>query len=143
MEKVPIDETLLTTPLEPVEQVRLKGTKCRNCGEAYLGKRFGCENCGSDDMESVILGKRGKLWSFTTVDAPPPGNYKGGPKDPFTPFGVGLVELPEGCRILTVLTENNPEELKACIDKEVELVVEKLYENEEGNEVVTFKFKPG
>ena len=142
MAKVPINETLLTTPMEPIEQVRLKGTKCRNCGEVFLGKHIGCENCGSEDLEPVILGNKGKLWSFTVVDAPPPGDYKGGPKDPFTPFGVGLVELPEGCRIIAPLSTNKPEDLKACIDKEMELVVEKLYENEEGNEVMAFKFKP-
>ncbi len=139
MAKVPVDETLLTTPLDPVEQVRLKGTKCRNCGEAFLGKRIGCENCGSEDLEPIILSNRGKLYSFTIIEIQPPADYKG-PRDPFVPFGIGLVELPEGCRIVARLTVNKPENLE--VEADLELVVDKLYEDAEGNEVMSFKFKP-
>ena len=136
--RIPIDETLLTTPLDPVEQVRLKGTKCRNCGEVFFGKRPSCENCTSDDLEEILLSRRGKLYTYTIIGHKPPGDYKG--PDPFVPFGEGLVELPEGLRIVAPLTVNKNEDIKIGMD--LELLVEKLYVDEEGNEVMAFKFKP-
>jgi len=137
--RIPLDETLLTIPLDPVEQVRLKGTKCRSCGEVFLGKRIGCENCGSEDLEETVLSNRGKLYTYTIVVHLPAGDYKG-PRDPFVPFAEGLVELPEGCRIIAPLTVNKDEDIKIGMD--LELVVDKLYEDEDGNEVMGFKFKP-
>jgi uncharacterized OB-fold protein len=68
--------------------------------------------------------------------APPP--YK--PPEPFVPYGVGWVELPDGLRILAVFTNCDPDEL--AIGMEVEMVTEKLREDEEGNEVITYKFQP-
>ena len=137
--RIAIDETLLTTPLDPVEQVRLRGTKCRSCGEVFFGKRSGCENCGSEDMEETVLSNRGKLYTYTTIEHLPPGDYKG-PRDPFIPFVEGLVELPEGCRIVAPLTVSRNEDVKIGMD--LELVIDKLYEDADGNEVMAFKFKP-
>ena len=136
--RVPINEDLLTTPLDNPEQVNLKGTKCRNCGEVFFGKRTSCENCTSEDMEGIVLSRRGKLYTYTIIGHKPPGDYKG--PDPFVSFGEGLVELPEGLRIVAPLTVNNHEDIK--IGMELELVVDKLYVDEEGNEVMAFKFKP-
>ncbi|MFC1981456.1 Zn-ribbon domain-containing OB-fold protein [Chloroflexota bacterium] len=134
--QIPIKEGLLTTPLFPFQQVRLMGCKCRACGEVFFGKRLGCENCSREDMEEIILSNRGKLYTYTVIEHLPPGDYKG--PDPFIPYGVGLVELPEGLRIVALLTESH--NLK--IDMELELVVDKFYEDKDGNEVITFKFKP-
>jgi len=137
--RIPIDETLLTAPLDPVEQVRLRGTKCRSCGEVFFGKRVGCENCGSEDMEETVLSNRGKLYTYTIIVHLPPGDYKG-PRDPFIPFGEGLVELTDGCRIVAPLTVNKDEDIKIGMD--LELVVDKLCQDADGNEVMAFKFKP-
>lgn len=57
--------------------------------------------------------------------------------DPFKPFGIGLVELPEGINVLGMLTTT--ENLK--IGLEVELLVEGLYRDGD-NEVMTWKFRP-
>lgn len=134
--QVPIKEGFFTTPLSPMEQVRLKGSRCRKCGEVFLGKALGCENCGSEDTEELALSKKGTLYTYTIIGHRPPGDYKG--PDPFVPFGQGLIELPEGLRILAPLAESK--NLK--IGMEMELVVHKLFEDAEGNEVIAFKFKP-
>lgn len=135
---VPIKEGLLTSPLSPLEQVRLQGSRCRSCGEVFLGIHKGCENCQGDDLESVVLSNRGKLYSYTVIRNRPPGNYVG--SEPFVPFAVGLVELPEGLRILSPLTDCDIDALE--IDTDLELVIGKFYEDQEGNEVIAFKFKP-
>jgi uncharacterized OB-fold protein len=137
--KIPIKDDLFTRPLEPVDKVRLAGSICRDCGEAFLGKLVGCENCGSRNLESVALSNEGSLYTYTVLHAPLRGNYKG-PRDPFVPLGIGLVELPEGCRIIAPLTVNDPELLK--VNMPMRLIVDTLYVNEEGNEVLSFKFGP-
>lgn len=134
--RIPIMEDLIIGPLSPAGQARLRGSRCRNCGEAFLGKRSGCENCGSVDMEEMPLSTRGKLYTYTVIANRPAGDYKG--PDPFVPFGIGLVELPEGCRIVTPLTTNKNIE----IGMELELVIDKLFDDADGNEVMAFKFKP-
>jgi uncharacterized OB-fold protein len=52
-------------------------------------------------VSNLPLSDRGTLWTHTVVRHRPPGNYRG--PDPFVPFGVGLVELPEGLRVMTPL----------------------------------------
>jgi uncharacterized OB-fold protein len=48
--------------------------------------------------------------------------------------------LPEGIEAIGQLTGVSVEEVKTGID--VELVVEKLYEDKDGNEAMTWKFRP-
>ena len=139
MAKIPIKDDLFTRPLEPLDKVRLAGSICRDCGEAFLGKLVGCENCGSQNLESAVLSDEGKLYTYTVLYAPLGGDYKG-PRDPFVPLGIGLVELPEGCRVMAPLMVNDPALLK--VDMPMRLIVETLYIDNKGNEVLSFKFGP-
>jgi len=134
---VPVREGLFTTPLYPLEEVRIVGSKCSNCGEVMLGQALSCSNCTCEDTKFISMSNRGKLWTYTVIRHRPPGSYRG--PDPFVPFAEGLVELPEGLRVLSVL---DCEIDKLKIGMELELVVYKLYENEDGNDVIAFKFKP-
>ncbi len=87
-------------------------------------------------MEEIRFANRGKLYSYTVIRHRPPGDYKG--PDPFVPFGLGLVELPEGIRVLSRI-DGDINTLK--IGMELELEVYRLYEDAEGNEVMAFHFK--
>ena len=98
-ELVPIRDGLLSGALSQLESVRLAGCKCTSCGETSLGRKSICPNCGRDTVVEVPLSDHGVLWSFTVVRHRPPGSYKG--PEPFMPFGLGLVELPEGLRVLS------------------------------------------
>ena len=124
-------------PLSPLEQVKLAGSKCRNCDEVSLSTVASCPNCAGEDLDVIPLSQRGKLWTYTVIRHRPPGDYKG--PDPFIPFGEGLVELAEGIRVKSPI-DGDVDRLK--IGTELGLVVYKLYENEEGNDVIAFKFKP-
>ena len=132
--RIPYAEGFLTSPLSDLEKVRLKGTKCRSCGEVALGEVPICKNCQSQDMESLVLSNRGKLYSYSIVRYPPPGDYKG----PDAPFAVGMIELTEGLRLLAPLEESDFEKLK--VGGEVELVVHKLFDDD-ANEVIAYRFK--
>ncbi|MFH0811715.1 MAG: Zn-ribbon domain-containing OB-fold protein [Pseudomonadota bacterium] len=137
--QLPVVEGFMTTALSPPEQVCLTGSRCLSCGVALLGKRHACENCASTNLEDVIFSKRGTVYSYTIVLYPPPQPYAGSVA-PFIPYPIAWVDLPEGARILSTLTDCKPDEVK--IGMEVELVVEKGWEDEKGNEVMIYKFKP-
>ena len=130
-----MEEGLFEVPSSPSDEPHLIGSKCKNCGEVVFPKQVGCPNCCSESTEEILIGPSGKLYTFTNVNHPVPAGYKGP-----IPYGVALVDLPEGARIVAYLTESEPDKLK--IGMEVTLVIDKMFEDEEGNEIIGFKFKP-
>ena len=136
--RVGVRDDIFTDPLFPSDQVKLKGSQCRVCGEVFLGKHLSCGNCANEDMGEIILGDKGTLWTYTVIRNRPPGDYKG--PEPFVPFAEGLIELPEGIRLLSPLTGCDVDHIK--IGLEWKLVVDVLYVDDKGNEVMSFKFKP-
>ena len=135
---IAVKEDFFSEPLYPLEEVCLMGTRCCDCGEVFLGKAIACQLCQSENIESMTLSRTGKLYSYTINWNRPPGDFKG--PEPFQPFAVGLVELPDGIRIVSVLTDCDFDKL--TINMGLELSVEELYKDEEGNTVVTYKFRP-
>jgi uncharacterized OB-fold protein len=131
--QVSINEKLFKLP-SPEEKPRLTGVKCRSCGELFFPKRAKCIKCFAEEMEEVALSQRGKVYSYTIVHHATPG-YTGP-----LPYAVGAVELPGGIVVLSPLTQCHLDQLKIGMD--VELVLEKLYEDENGKEVISYKFKP-
>jgi uncharacterized OB-fold protein len=58
---------------------------------------------------------------------------------PFKPYGVALVELPDGIRVVGMVVGCDIKDIKVGMD--VELVVEKLCDDEQGNELMTWRWK--
>jgi uncharacterized OB-fold protein len=112
----------------------LLASRCGNCGSVLFPRVDACTYCASDGSEPLELTGPGTLWAWTAVTAPPPG-YEGE-----VPFGMGVVELPEGVRVITRLTESDPDSLDP--DQAMELRIVPLHHNAEGNEVVTYAFAP-
>jgi uncharacterized OB-fold protein len=135
--RISVREGLFTTPLLTLDQVRLIGSKCGNCNEISLGKQIMCSNCGASRMEEIPLSRKGKLWTYTVIRHRPPGDYKG--PDPFVPFGLGLVELPEGIRVLSPI---HCDLKKIDIGMDLELGIYPLFTDEDNNEVMAFRFRP-
>ncbi|MFH1243107.1 MAG: OB-fold domain-containing protein [Pseudomonadota bacterium] len=86
-------------------------------------------------MNEIKLNQRGKVYSYTTVMLAPPQWYKGP-----VPFDLGYVELPEGVRIWTPLLGAEAGTFK--IGQEVELDIDVMQEDEEGNEILGYCFVP-
>jgi uncharacterized protein len=116
------------------DQPTLLGTRCGACGSVHFPRADACTYCATEDPEPVELSRRGTLWAWTAVTAPPPG-YQGE-----IPFGIGVVELPEGVRVISRLTESDPANL--CEGQPMELRIVPLHVDEEGNDVVTYAFAP-
>jgi len=92
-------------------------------------------------MAEHLLARRGRLWAWTTQGFPPPSPPYAGPLgEDFVPFGVGYVELGGEVKVEARLTESDPDSLAAGL--EMELVVIPFGSDPEGNDVVTFAFKP-
>ena len=134
IKRVPIREGLLSAPLSPLEDVRLLGSKCKHCGEVGLGAVKNCQNCAGEELEVIRLSGKGKLWTYTVIRQKPPGDFKGK-----VPMGEGLVELPDGIRVKSPLG-GDVEKLE--IDMDLNFAAYPLYENEDGDEVIAFRFDP-
>ena len=64
----------------------LLGTRCAVCGSVHFPRADACTYCATEEPEPIALSRRGTLWAWTAVTAPPPG-YQGE-----VPFGIGVVE---------------------------------------------------
>jgi len=113
---------------------RLVGGRCSACSLVHFPMGPTCPFCATDGSALVELSPAGTLWAWTSVNAAPPG-YRG-----TTPFGFGVVELPEGLRVVTRLTEADPRRLSA--GQAMRLAIVPLHTDDEGNEVVTYAFGP-
>ena len=94
-------------------------------------------NCTDSQLEDAQFGPNGTLWSYTVqyYPPPPPAKYD----ETYEPYALGLIDLAEGLRVLARVSTDDPESVTVGAD--VELVIEKLYIDPEGNEVTTFKFR--
>jgi uncharacterized OB-fold protein len=117
---------------------RLIGSRCRECGEVTFPANPFCPQCCRETTENIRLSRRGVLYSFTIQRFKPPPPYRG--PEAFTPYGVGMVELPEGLRVTSVLEESDPERLR--VGMKMELVIARFFADDEGHEVLGYKFRP-
>lgn len=137
-EQVPIAEGLFTWPSD---DPRLIASRCVACSSVAFPKVMNCRNpkCHSDaGIEEITLSKRGKLDRWTIMRYQPPPPWRG--PESMVPFGQGFISLPEGVAVAAALTSADPDEL--VIGREMELVIDKLYDDDDGNNVMSYSFKP-
>jgi uncharacterized OB-fold protein len=112
----------------------LIGSKCQFCDAVAFPKRVVCHKCGADFLVEIPLSKIGKLASFVVAWAAPEG-FK-------PPMMLGYIDLPEGVRILSMITGCEPSRDALEMGQEMELVFEEIRTDKDGNKIVAFKFKP-
>jgi uncharacterized OB-fold protein len=127
---VPVREGLISDTAPP----RLLGSRCVVCHKHHFPRHDTCPYCAADGAQAVELSGTGTLWAWTAVTTAPPG-YQGE-----VPYGFGVVELPEGLRVITRLTEADPARLSA--GQEMEMVVVPVRADDEGRPVVSYAFSP-
>jgi uncharacterized OB-fold protein len=116
------------------EPARLVAGRCLRCGQLHFPLSSTCPYCSEAGTEEVELSGPATLWAWTAVTAPPPG-YAGE-----VPFGFGVVQMEEGLRLVTRLTETDPGRLSFGQRMHLEIVA--LHTTEDGTEVVTYAFAP-
>lgn len=133
---VPVDPELFTWP---AEEPRLIGGRSSSSGVVTFPYQASCPRTAAQDMERVLLSRRGTLWSFTVQGFEPKRPPYDGPV-PFEPFGVGYVELPGEVIVESRLTVADPEQLE--IGMAMELVIIPFATDAHGRQLVTFAFAP-
>lgn len=117
----------------PAATVQLLGARCTACGRYLFPRAELCPYCSSTNIEAVVLSDVGTLWGWTVVQTAPPG-YEGP-----VPFGFGVVELPEGLRVITRLELSDT---AFDFGLPMRLTVAELHDNDDGETVVTYTFAP-
>jgi len=113
----------------------LIGSKCSACGRSFFPKRAVCRVCQRDDtMNDIPLSTRGKIDTSTVVRVAPLG-FK-------APYIQAFVHLPEGTRVFSLITGCDPVEGVIKDGQDVEMVIEKITEDESGNDLIGYKFRP-
>ena len=120
-------------------QVGLVGSRCSSCDAHYFPQALGCRNpdCDATSVDRVLLGRRGRLHSFTVQKYQPPPLFR---MDPWQPYAIGLVEIDEGLKVMAMLTGVDNDAL--VIDTPLRLVTERLCTDDEGRDVLTYKYTP-
>jgi uncharacterized protein len=124
----------------PPEEPYLLGSRCQSCGNIYFPRTDACRNprCPKDKaVEDIKFGKCGKVFTFTVNYYKPPPPYHA--PEPYVPFASGIVELPEGVMVQAMIgTGFTERDLKVGMD--VELVVDRLYTDDEGNDIMSWMY---
>ena len=133
--KKPIKEGLFYQPTSPDEKPYLVGSRCTVCGYVSFPKRPVCPMCIKEGtMKEVALSTRGKINTFT-ISRVTSGGFQ-------APYIQAYVDLPEGSRVFTLITGCEPSEGALEMGTEVEMVIDKICEDEDGNELIGYKFRP-
>ena len=136
MTVTPAIEGWFTTGDDPA----LTGSACTACGSIFfppVAPDSFCRNpaCAGEHVEPQALSRRGTVWSYTDARYQPPPPYVA-PTEPFEPFALAAVELPEGLVVLGQVARGyTVADLR--VGAEVELVVEPW----EGDRVI-WRWKP-
>ena len=137
----PAIEGWFTTGPDPT----LTGERCTTCTTVYFPPTIAaagfCRNpaCGGEEFERVPLSRRGRVWSYTDAQYQPPAPYVPA-SDPYQPFALAAVELPEGLVVLGQVADGYGV-ADLSVGAQVELVVETLHVDETG-ERTTYRWKP-
>ncbi|WP_028644926.1 Zn-ribbon domain-containing OB-fold protein [Nocardioides sp. URHA0020] len=120
----------------------LVGTRCTTCGTVFFPRASGfCRNpaCDGETFEDTELSRRGTIWSYTDAQYQPPAPYVPS-ADPYVPFAIAAVELPEGLVVLGQVADGYGV-ADLHVGAEAELVVETLYVDETGDRTI-WRWKP-
>jgi len=136
-ERIPLAKGLFA---ETANGPRLLGSQCATCNTPYFPKVSVCRHpdCADPKIGDAEFGPKGVIWSVARQDYPPPAPVKF--DEPYKPFVMGIVDMADGLRVLGRVAVDNPEDAKCGMD--VELIIDALSHDDDGNELVSWKFKP-
>lgn len=93
---------------------RLVVQRCRGCGKLRFPPRLICSHCLGRDAEWVPVSGRGTIYSFNVMHQVYHPGFAAE-----APYAVVLVELEEGCRMISNVVDCSREELRIGLPVEV------------------------
>ncbi|HUF85019.1 MAG TPA: OB-fold domain-containing protein [Acidimicrobiia bacterium] len=136
--KTPAIEGWFTSGDEPA----LVGSRGKETGSYFFPKGVAFSRnpaAPAEELEEVELGRRGRVWSFTTNHYSPPEPYVA--PDPFVPYTIVAVELPEEQMVVLGQLADDADPAALKVGAEVELVLGTLYEDDD-HEYEVWKWRP-
>jgi uncharacterized OB-fold protein len=136
--RVPAIEGWFTTGDDPA----LLGSKGKETGSYFFPRSVAFSRnpaAPAEELEEVELGRRGRVWSFTTNHYPPPEPFVA--PDPFVPYTIVAVELPEEQMVVLGQLADDADPAALKVGAEVELIIGTLYEDDE-HEYEVWKWRP-
>ena len=130
--QLPLKPGIFKIPEDPGEKPYLLGSKCGVCDTHFFPSRMICLSCGADAMKEAQLKGRGTVYTYTIARQQLPGALVQ------VPYAIAIVLMEEGCQIHTPVTEDW-ESVKIGMD--VEVYFEKVSEDENGNDLLAYKFR--
>ena len=103
------------------QRYRLEAARCKKCGTIHFPPRIICNNCKSQEFETVRLSDTGKLATYTIIRVGPSKFSQE------TPYAVGVVELDDGVKITTQIVETDLNKLQ--IGQKVKLVFRRIQDD--------------
>jgi len=133
---VPLLPGAYSIPGETGEAPHLIGSRCRACKATVFPKMAVCPACRADGtMEETAMGASGRLYNFTIAYVAPQGFQ--------APYFQAFVDIPEGPRIFSLISDDVPVETDALEDgMAMELVIEAVGETPENVPILTYKYRP-
>lgn len=130
----PTDPRLFRLPAPGDDRPRLLGSYAETSGLYFWPRRRRCPVSGAP-VSDCDLGPEGVLYAWTFLHVPRMGNISFGDMGG---YGVGQIDLPEGVRIQAPLV-GLPDDWH--IGTTMALTTFPVGEDDDGNELVTFRFE--
>lgn len=135
MTRVPIEPGFFRIPDNRDALPVLLGSRCPACEEVFYPRRVVCARCLHEGCDDLDLSPRGRIWTWTWCHVPMFGKVDAD----VAGYGVAQIDLPEGPRVQAILMGDADQ---FAIGDEVEIGLETLRENDDGDEVVIYRYRP-
>lgn len=128
----PVGEALAAWSVDKMGKPYLIGRKCQGCEKFHFPPVDNCSECLSDRLKSVQFGRKGRLYTYSIIEVSSLGFE--------APYAIGYIDLDQGIRLYSMITEWKAEELKN--GRSMELVITKIRKDAEGNDVKGYAYRP-
>ncbi|MCJ2554883.1 MAG: OB-fold domain-containing protein [Candidatus Thermoplasmatota archaeon] len=118
---------------------RLAASRCTACNRLDFPPRLVCLDCGGHDLVQEVLTGKGEVYARTVITRGSSPTEFQEQQDLIGSYAVALVQLQEGPRILTQLTDVDPADVE--IGMPVDAVLRRIY-RQEGVVRYGYKFRP-
>jgi uncharacterized OB-fold protein len=120
--------------VQDADGIALAGSRCEACGKVFFPIKQVCPNCFDGELKTVALSRKGKLHSYALSVMGLPDLEK--------PYMVAWIDLPEGIKVFSLISDCEPFDKVLSIGMEMEMVTGKIRLDEDGNEIIAYKFRP-
>jgi len=111
---VPVPDHVTGPFWEAAKQGRFLIQRCAGCGAHQFYPQSSCRRCLSEELEWMDANGKGTIYSYTVIHRAP-----NRPFEPDVPYTVALVDLDEGCRMLSNIVDVDPEDVRVGMPVEV------------------------